>query len=154
MSHRCSTVRTKSMLLLQERILSTIKKGITLLAKVILNNNLHYLELKSISSIIITYLPTESRTQEEIESYALWIKFNRFLSRSNRRTSIYRLSLAAQKMGREFPKLESCCDTLINKIYKLIRGETGKILDNEARNKFEVDRIKIDVKLAKLRKNK
>jgi len=31
---------------------------------------------------------------------------------------------------------------------------TGKILNNEARNKFEVDRIKIDVKLAKLRKNK
>ena len=30
---------------------------------------------------------------------------------------------------------------------------TGKILNNEARNKFEVDRIKIDVKLAKLRKN-
>ena len=30
---------------------------------------------------------------------------------------------------------------------------TGKILNNEARNKFEVDRIKIDVKLAELRKN-
>jgi|TARA_B100001094_G_C18116749_1_gene764460 murein DD-endopeptidase MepM/ murein hydrolase activator NlpD len=30
---------------------------------------------------------------------------------------------------------------------------TGKILNNEARNKFEVERIKIDVKLAKLRKN-
>jgi len=29
---------------------------------------------------------------------------------------------------------------------------TGKILDNEARNKFEVDRIKIDVRLAELRK--
>ena len=29
---------------------------------------------------------------------------------------------------------------------------TGKILSNEARNKFEVDRIKIDVKLAELRK--
>ena len=28
---------------------------------------------------------------------------------------------------------------------------TGKILNNEARNKFEVERIKIDVKLAKLR---
>jgi len=31
---------------------------------------------------------------------------------------------------------------------------TGKILNNKARNKFEVDRIKIDVKLAQLRKNK
>ena len=31
---------------------------------------------------------------------------------------------------------------------------SGKILSNEARNKFEVDRIKIDVKLAELRKNK
>ena len=30
---------------------------------------------------------------------------------------------------------------------------TGKILNNEARNKFEVDRIKIDVRLAELRKN-
>jgi len=31
---------------------------------------------------------------------------------------------------------------------------SGKILDNEARNKFEVDRIKIDVRLAELRRNK
>ena len=31
---------------------------------------------------------------------------------------------------------------------------TGKALSNEARNKFEVDRIKIDVRLAELRKNK
>ena len=31
---------------------------------------------------------------------------------------------------------------------------TGKILDNEARNKFEVERIKIDVRIAELRKNK
>ena len=31
---------------------------------------------------------------------------------------------------------------------------SGKILSNEARNKFEVDRIKIDVKLAELRGNK
>jgi|TARA_B100001093_G_scaffold510264_1_gene575777 murein DD-endopeptidase MepM/ murein hydrolase activator NlpD len=30
---------------------------------------------------------------------------------------------------------------------------TGKILNNEARNKFEVERIKIDVKLAELRSN-
>jgi murein DD-endopeptidase MepM/ murein hydrolase activator NlpD len=30
---------------------------------------------------------------------------------------------------------------------------SGKILSNEARNRFEVERIKIDVKLAKLRKN-
>ncbi len=30
---------------------------------------------------------------------------------------------------------------------------TGKTLNNEARNKFEVDRIKIDVRLAELRKN-
>ena len=30
---------------------------------------------------------------------------------------------------------------------------TGKILNNEARNKFEVERIKIDVRLAQLRKN-
>ena len=30
---------------------------------------------------------------------------------------------------------------------------TGKILNNEARNKFEIERIKIDVKLAQLRKN-
>ena len=30
---------------------------------------------------------------------------------------------------------------------------TGKILNNEARNKFEVDRIKIDVRLAELRKD-
>ena len=30
---------------------------------------------------------------------------------------------------------------------------TGKILNNEARNKFEVERIKIDVRLAELRKN-
>jgi murein DD-endopeptidase MepM/ murein hydrolase activator NlpD len=30
---------------------------------------------------------------------------------------------------------------------------TGKILNNEARNKFEVDRIKIDVRLAQLRNN-
>ena len=31
---------------------------------------------------------------------------------------------------------------------------SGKILNNEARNKFEVDRIKIDVRLAQLRENK
>jgi murein DD-endopeptidase MepM/ murein hydrolase activator NlpD len=31
---------------------------------------------------------------------------------------------------------------------------SGKILNNEARNKFEVERIKIDVKLAKLRESK
>jgi murein DD-endopeptidase MepM/ murein hydrolase activator NlpD len=31
---------------------------------------------------------------------------------------------------------------------------TGKILNNKARNRFEVERIKIDVKLAELRKNK
>ena len=31
---------------------------------------------------------------------------------------------------------------------------TGKTLSNEARNKFEIERIKIDVKLAELRKNK
>ena len=31
---------------------------------------------------------------------------------------------------------------------------TGKTLNNEARNKFEVERIKIDVRLASLRKNK
>ena len=31
---------------------------------------------------------------------------------------------------------------------------TGKILSNEARNRFEVERIKIDVRLAALRKNK
>jgi murein DD-endopeptidase MepM/ murein hydrolase activator NlpD len=31
---------------------------------------------------------------------------------------------------------------------------TGKILNNESRNKFEVERIKIDVRLAELRKNK
>jgi len=31
---------------------------------------------------------------------------------------------------------------------------TGKVLNNEARNKFEVERIKIDVRLAALRKNK
>jgi murein DD-endopeptidase MepM/ murein hydrolase activator NlpD len=30
---------------------------------------------------------------------------------------------------------------------------TGKTLDNEARNKFEVERIKIDVRLSNLRKN-
>ena len=30
---------------------------------------------------------------------------------------------------------------------------TGKILNNEARNKFEVDRIKIDVRLAEIRQN-
>jgi murein DD-endopeptidase MepM/ murein hydrolase activator NlpD len=30
---------------------------------------------------------------------------------------------------------------------------TGKILNNEARNRFEIERIKIDVRLAKLRKN-
>ena len=31
---------------------------------------------------------------------------------------------------------------------------TGKILNNESRNKFEVERIKIDVRLAELRENK
>jgi len=31
---------------------------------------------------------------------------------------------------------------------------TGKVLNNEARNRFEIERIKIDVKLASLRKNK
>ena len=31
---------------------------------------------------------------------------------------------------------------------------TGKTLNNKARNKFEIDRIKIDVRLAELRKNK
>ena len=31
---------------------------------------------------------------------------------------------------------------------------SGKILSNKARNKFEVERIKIDVKLAQLRENK
>ena len=30
---------------------------------------------------------------------------------------------------------------------------SGKILSNEARNKFEVERIKIDVRLAELRNN-
>jgi hypothetical protein len=31
---------------------------------------------------------------------------------------------------------------------------TGKILNNDARNRFEVERIKIDVKLAALRNEK
>ena len=31
---------------------------------------------------------------------------------------------------------------------------TGKVLNNEARNRFEIERIKIDVKIASLRKNK
>jgi len=31
---------------------------------------------------------------------------------------------------------------------------TGKVLNNEARNRFEIERIKIDVRLAELRKNK
>jgi murein DD-endopeptidase MepM/ murein hydrolase activator NlpD len=31
---------------------------------------------------------------------------------------------------------------------------TGKTLTNEARNRFEIERIKIDVRLAALRKNK
>jgi murein DD-endopeptidase MepM/ murein hydrolase activator NlpD len=29
---------------------------------------------------------------------------------------------------------------------------SGKVLNNEARNRFEVDRIKIDVKISELRK--
>ena len=35
-----------------------------------------------------------------------------------------------------------------------MKPPSGKILNNEARNKFEVERIKIDVKLARLRENK
>ena len=35
-----------------------------------------------------------------------------------------------------------------------LKLHTGKILSNKARNKFEVERIKIDVRLAALRKNK
>ncbi len=35
-----------------------------------------------------------------------------------------------------------------------LRLPSGKILSNEARNKFEVDRIKMDVRLAELRQNK
>jgi hypothetical protein len=36
---------------------------------------------------------------------------------------------------------------------KDLKLPTGKTLDNEARNKFEVERIKIDVRLSNLRKN-
>jgi hypothetical protein len=70
-----------------------------------------------------------SRENEELLTTPLWSKFTRNLTRSNRRTSMYRLTLAAQQMGNEIPALSKSCDRLINKIFKLIKGDTGKILD-------------------------
>jgi hypothetical protein len=122
---------------IEDFIVGTIKKGLKLFAKIVLNNNLNYLELKAITTIIITYLPNQDRNQIDLESTVLWSKFNRFLTRSNRRTSMYRLTLACQKMGREIPKTSEDCNLLINKIYNLIRGETGKICCNADRNEWE-----------------
>jgi hypothetical protein len=118
-------------------ILSTIRKGLRLLSKIILNNNLNYVELKAIAGIITAYMPANDRNLNELESPKLWSKFIRFLSRSNRRTSMYRLTQACQKLGNEMSGTTEDCDALIKKIYNLIRGDTGKICCNADRNEWE-----------------
>ena len=110
-------------------IIKTINKGVTLMRTLILSDEMNFLEVKSLTNIIVNYLPEFSRDNEEMITTPLWSKFSRNLSRSNRRTSMYRLTLAAQEMGNEIPALAKSCDRLINKIYKLIKGETGKIFD-------------------------
>ena len=110
-------------------IIKTINKGVTLMRTLILSDEMNFLEVKSLTNIIVTYLPEMSRDNEELLTTPLWSKFSRNLSRSNRRTSMYRLTIAAQEMGNEIPSLAKSCDRLINKIYKLIKGETGKIFD-------------------------
>jgi hypothetical protein len=122
---------------MEEFIVGTIRKGLKLFAKIILNNNLNFVELKALTTIITSYLPNKCRDQRELESTKYWSKFNRFLSRSNRRTSMFRLTNACQEMGREIPKTAADCDLLINKIYNLIKGDTGKICCNADRNEWE-----------------
>jgi hypothetical protein len=122
---------------MEDFIVGTIRKGLRLFAKIILNNNLNYVEIKALTTIIINYLPNKCRNSNEMESTQLWSKFNRFLTRSNRRTSMFRLANACQKMGRELPETAEDCNLLINKIYNLIRGDTGKICCNADRNDWE-----------------
>ena len=110
-------------------LITTINKGVTLMRTLILHEEMNFLEVKSVTNIITTYLPERSRQNSELKTTPLWGKFARNLSRSNRRTSMYRLSMAAQEMGNELPALAKSCDRLINKIYKLIKEETGKIFD-------------------------
>jgi hypothetical protein len=120
-----------------EFILETINKGLVLLRALILKSDTQLLELKSVTAIITTYLPENSRDQNPLKCYPLWNSFSRNLSRSIRRTSMYRLSMAAQEMGNELPQLSAQCDALIRKIYRLINGDTGKIKDNSDRNVWE-----------------
>ena len=72
-----------------------------------------------------------------LKCYKLWTSFSRNLSRSIRRTSFFRLSLAAQEMGNEIPELKSHCETLVAKLYRLMKGDTGKIRNGADRNEWE-----------------
>jgi hypothetical protein len=118
-------------------ILETIKKGLFMMRSLIFETEINFLEIKAITTIITTYLPERSRDQKTLKCYKLWNSFSRNLSRSNRRTSLYRLSLAAQEMGNEIPELESHCETLVIKLYRLIKGDTGKIKNGADRNEWE-----------------
>ena len=110
--------------------------GLTLLKSIILETDLNFQELKSLSTIILVYLPEYSRDLKELKSYKTWNSFARNLTRSNRRTTMYRLALAAQDMGNELPSLEDECDLLIFEIYRLIKGDTGAIKDSIDRQEW------------------
>ena len=112
----------------------TIIIGLKLLRALVLNPEVNFIELKSISTIITTYLPERSRDNEELTSTIMWGKFTRNLTRSNRRTSMFRLTQAAQVMGNEIPALKNSCEKLVYKIYRLIRGDTEKIFDAHDRS--------------------
>jgi hypothetical protein len=120
-----------------EVLLATIKLGLKLLKHIILTPELNLLELKSVTAIVTTYLPERSSDQKVLKSYALWNSFTRNLSRSNRRTTFFRLSVATQMMGNEIPELKNECKSLINKLFLLIKGETGNIKDRADRREWE-----------------
>ena len=87
-------------------IKQTIIIGLKLLRALVLIPAVNFVELKSISTIITTCLPERSRDNVALTSTILWWKFSKNLTRSNRRTNMFRPSQAAQKMGYEIPALK------------------------------------------------
>jgi hypothetical protein len=118
-------------------ITSTIRKGLILLKAIIKYHDFNLLELKSVTAIITTYLPDKSRDLKVLRCHRLWGSFSRNLSRSIRRTSLYRLSLAVHEMGNEIPFLKTECIAIVNKIYRLIKGDHGKIKTVQDRKEWE-----------------
>jgi hypothetical protein len=118
-------------------LVKTIKKGLRLIRSLVLDPSVDYLELKAVASIITTYLPERSRDQKTLSCHKSWNSFTRNLTRSIRRTTMFRLSVAAQEMGVEIPALKVECKALVNKLYKLIKGDTGNIKTRNDRKNWE-----------------